>query len=86
MSAGNELMRDSALKRFLFCRASVFLRAGNELMRDSALKPLHGLVLRADDELAGNELMRDSALKPAACAARRPRRRLLEMSSCATAL
>ncbi len=80
-------MRDSALKRVVRSSASFTTQTvGNELMRDSALKlaPVAG-----NDPLitgVGNELMRDSALKHAQLPAEPGDERLLEMSSCATAL
>ncbi len=51
--AGNELMRDSALKRHSWRDQEwATTVAGNELMRDSALK----LVLERDPDRVGREL------------------------------
>ncbi len=59
---------------------------GNELMRDSALKPLASTPSKVCVFSVGNELMRDSALKLSALFAVSTAARVLEMSSCATAL
>ncbi len=84
-SAGNELMRDSALKRGSRAALLDDRNAGNELMRDSALKQAAQFRTLLPS-FAGNELMRDSALKPCAGAILRTHCNALEMSSCATAL
>ncbi len=85
---GEELMRDSALKRrgpppppWPLPRPPV----GEELMRDSALKPSRQLAVDAVAHV-GEELMRDSALKHPRWLLPRRLRRLSEKSSCATAL
>ncbi len=63
---GEELMRDSALKR---CAATPrhlsAAQVGEELMRDSALKLERALAKNTLCPRVGEELMRDSALKQA---------------------